>query len=253
MHRLLLLLALPLALAVAPPGPPESRILQKAWTGLASTPNGCPDEYDYFPGGGLRIFWCHAKSLASLRDLQGAAGVPIWSSGPHTVEALDLANHKAFGHYNPLFVDRLADALLIGRRDPDFRAATQPIYDQYLRPKARLAWQVHDKLERDPACARRELDGYVANMRSPNPEPMYYGRWFFFMNESYCKKGTTEEQMFDQGFDGGYDGNVADTLVGFWLRRRLDGTEPRFERALEDLLRTYDAAWFEGPKDRPAP
>ena len=253
MRRLLLLLPIPVLLAVAPAGPPASPVVKKAWTELPTTTNHCPEEFDYFPGGGLRIFWCHAQEHLGLRDLQNLAGVPIWTSGPHTVDALDLRNARAFGHYNPVFVDRLADAVLVARGDPAFREATQPVYDQYVRARARLAWQVHHKLEQEPACANRELDGYVANMRAKEPEPMYYGRWFFFMNERFCKKGATESQMFDQGFDGGYDGNVADTLVGFWLRRRLDGTEARFQRALEELLRTYDAAWFEGPKDQPSP
>lgn len=216
--------------------------VHQAWTALPQTTNHCADDYDYFPGGGLRILWCHAQENLSLAQLQALARAPIWSSGPHRVDKLDLANTRAFGHYNPLFVERAAAALLVGKDDPAFRAATQPVYDGVLRERARIAWAIHEKMLAEPACTKRELDGYVANMRAKAPDPYYYGRWYFFMGADFCNKDARRDDA-----DGGFDGNVADTLVGFWLRRRIDGTEGRFVTALSDLLRTYDGAWFAGP------
>src|SRR5688572_10695503 len=82
----------------------EPDLVAKAWVGIHDSPNGCPDDFDYFPGGGMRIFYCHLKTIAAYDAIQKAAGMPIFLSGPHTPTQLLLDQETKFGHYNPEFV-----------------------------------------------------------------------------------------------------------------------------------------------------
>src|SRR5262249_28365307 len=134
------------------------------------------------------------------------AGVPIWAGGPHTRQiGLDLANQREFGHYNPDFVRKIPGFAIPGAKDPKFRELTRPTYDRILRERARIAYIVHKKLVTDRVAADAEQQAYEANMKSEAPDPRFYERWYDFVE-------TT-------------DGNVAKTIVAWWLRRRMDGTE----------------------------
>ena len=72
--------ALALSAAAAPPpgaGPLETASeVRAAWLGLPGSTNGCREHYDYFPEGGLAIFYCHARSLLSVERLEQLAGFP---------------------------------------------------------------------------------------------------------------------------------------------------------------------------------
>ncbi|NEO99936.1 MAG: hypothetical protein F6K58_14895 [Symploca sp. SIO2E9] len=41
----------------------------------------------------------------------------------------------------------------------------------------------------------------------------------------------------------GYDWYAANSAAGFWLRRKIDGTEGEFFLLLEKLIKTYDSDW----------
>jgi hypothetical protein len=43
------------------------------------------------------------------------------------------------------------------------------------------------------------------------------------------------------------DNYFANTAVGFWIRRQIDGTEPDFLAGLKKLLETYDADFLKNP------
>jgi hypothetical protein len=225
---------------VGPPSPGfDARTL---WHGLASTYNTCGEQFDYHPDGGLLIFACHVSSVFTLEDLQAASPVPIWNAGPHG-EGLDRTRTDVFGHYNPEFVRWAGDALIPGARDPGFRAATQGIYDERVRPLARVMWLTRQKLEANPGCTMRELDLYLEHMQggpSGSEWGAHYERWYDFHDEAFCGPDK-EGALFS---DGGVPGNVAKTVVGFWLRRIMDGTDELWAANLHRLLATYDADWL---------
>ena len=63
------------------------------------------------------------------------------------------------------------------------------------------------------------------------------------MNNAFCTHTGNPNWFYNNGFDG----NVVKNVVGFWLRRDIDGTEPLFFDALLTLLETYDAKWLASP------
>ena len=144
----------------------------------------------------------------------------------------------------------LVDSAGPGARDSAGRRATQEAYDASLRPLAAIFWKVHAKLEREPDCFKRERDLYAAAITGRRLPERYYERWFFFMNPEFCPRaarGLVSDPMrdryfYDHGFDGGVDGNVVKTVVGFWLRRSIDGTRDTFAEGLKRLITAYDPA-----------
>lgn len=226
--------------------------VERAWMGLSESSNQCEDVFDYFPNGGLRVFWCHASGLVNAAELAQLAGMPIWLSGPHSADQPDFASQTDFGHYNPEFVRWMGDHLIPGEKDEAFRARTQATYDRSVAPLARIMYLTHMKLTAIPGCALAEQKAYEAAIGTAKTQGAdisgYYERWFYFLNPGFCENSRDLEALFQNGFDGGVDGNVTKTAVGFWLRRRLDGTDDEFAAALGRLLKTYDAAWLASAK-----
>lgn len=237
------LLALPVAAGLAASSSP----IEATWLKLADSSNQCEELYDYFPNSGMRAFWCHASGLFTTEELALSAAMPIWVSGPHTPTRLDLNAPADFGHYNPEFVSWMADHLIPGASDPAFRASTQATYDRAIAPLARIAWLTRLKLQQDPACAQAELERYtavIARGAAGGPDARaHIQRWFYFLNPGFCG-AEDPATLFYQGLDLGVDGDIVKTTVGFWLRRRMDGTEGPFADGLRRLLETYDAAWL---------
>ena len=246
----LLCLCLAALIAMSPARPPEE-IVRRAWRDLPTTQNRCQN-FDYFPQGGMQSFWCHLQELTTLPALSELASAPIFLSGPHSADALKLDSPSDFGHYNPVFVQRMTDLLIPAASDDAFRASTQNTYHTYVRPLARIYWLTRRKLNENPECMQRELKGYQAAIEQAKAAPPtdgfgYHEKWFFFMNPHFCKGNKPEEWYYNNGMDGGVSGNVVKGAVGFWLRRTMDGTFDEFSTGLEKLLRAYDPKWLAQP------
>jgi len=213
--------------------------VRAAWKGIGSSESRC-GEFDYFPGGGMRNFYCHAMNFIEYRRFAEIAGVPVFISGPHTKDSLVLDSRYNFGKYNPEFVARLGDILIPGERDGAFRAATQGIYDDSIRPLARIFFITYRKLMDNPGYLVQEKNDYANAMKTRTLEPYYYEKYFSFVNCEYPYKGKNISDFKGPGFDGICDGNVVKTCVAFWIRRSMDGTDDEFYAGLEKLLKVYD-------------
>lgn len=232
------------------PPPPRSaaalRLVRDTWQRLDQTVNTCPDHYDYHPDGGMRIFACHLFSLVPYAQFRKQAGMPIFVSGPHSPAALALDSAHEFGHYSPAFVRWLGEHAVPGADEPGFRRATQPLYDQYVKPLATTFYVTYQKARAEPDCFEREERKFRRLLKARKLPRDYYEKYFYFMNPLFCGNPDGGFDYFHKrGFDGGHDGNVVKTCVGFWLRRSLDGTADDFHRGLEKLLRAYDPAVLE--------
>ena len=232
--------AAPSPLPAAPPIPPPApRSLTEEALAEWSRSTQCSD-FDYFPKGGIQNFWCHRPVRVTIAALRGAAG-EIFASGPHHGDTLDLGSRFEFGHYSPAFVTWLLDKAGPSERGTLGQEVTQTAYDTSLRPLARIFWQTHQKMVAEAECAGKERAAYQRGIANRTLPAKYYERWFFFMNPFFCDKTPHKDTFyFDNGMDGGVDGNVTKTVVGFWFRRQLDGTEAGFVTGLQRLLAAYD-------------
>jgi hypothetical protein len=236
--------AIPVPRGVDPRADAEARRL---WRELPKTRDAC-GEFDYFPEGGMRNFHCHLRTKISWAALQALAGVPVFLSGPHTQRHLELSSRTSFGHYNPEFVRWLGASFIPAASDPTFRAATQRVYDRYVRPLARASYVSHQKLHGNRAYLKSEASGLLRQLATGRSDASPYEKYFFFMNPKFLDHADQTSWLMDHGMDGGWDGNVVNTCVAFWIRRSIDGTDGEFFAALERLLATYDARFLASPQ-----
>lgn len=202
----------------------KSASLRDIWASLDNTTNQCPELYDYFPNGGMRIFYCHVKNRMNYAQLRELAGIPIYLKGPHTDYRLNLNARFEFGYYNPEFVSWLIKNALPAAQDPEFRRLTQTIYEQNIRLTAQTYYIVYKDLQANPDYLQAELAKYEKLIQK-RTLPEFYGEEYYYFSGLYEK---------------GYDGNVAQRAVLFWLRRFMDGTAKTFFAGLEQLINLYD-------------
>jgi hypothetical protein len=236
----------PIAIATPPAEPPPNgsplEPLLRTW----SDKENC-GAFDYHPNGGIQSFWCHKPTTLSYVQVISMAGVDVFQSGPHANGELHLDSTKDFGHYNPAFVQWLVEKAGPSPRDSSAQKLTQAAYDKHLKPLATIFWKTLEKSRSEADCFNREKTAYADLIAKKKLPKDYYERWFYFMNPKYCAKAKTGlgkddgfQYFVDNGMDGGVDGNVTKTVVGFWLRRSIDGTMDQFAAGLKKLLESYD-------------
>ena len=208
----------------------------------------CQD-FDYYPNGGIQNFWCHRSARISLASIRELAGVDIFTKGPHNADTLQLDAASDFGRYNPAFVRFLIDKAGPSEHGSAAQKATQPSYDAHLKPLAEIFWKTYAKSQSDKECFAREKAAYgdlIAKKKLPKD---YYERWFYFMNPYFCDRGAQHNFTFysDNAFDAGVDGNVTKSVIGFWLRRSLDGTMDAFAEGLRKMLAAYEPELIAAP------
>ncbi len=222
--RTFLLMFVGLWLSVSSHAAERPASLRDIWASLGSTQNQCPELHDYFPNGGIRIFYCHIMDLMDYAQLRDLAGIPIYLQGPHTDERLNLNARFEFGHYNPEFVRWLIKNALPAAQDPEFLRLTQNAYQQYLRLSAQTYYIVYRDLRANPEYLQEQQEKYQVLMKTRSL-PAFYGEDYYYFSGLYEK---------------GYDGNVAQRAVLFWLRRFIDGSAEEFFAGLMQLMQLYD-------------
>jgi hypothetical protein len=234
---------MPVAAEEADAAPPSSGGAQSPAEAALSEwrkKSGCSD-FDYFPDGGIQNFFCHRPSRVTLASIRALANVDIFLSGPHAKDSLVLDSADSFGHYNPAFVRWLVDVAGPSARESAAREKTQPAYDANVKPLAHVFWKVYAKAQRDKTCFDKEKTAYADLIAKKKLPRDYYERWFFFMNPFFCEKGARKDNFYyDNGFDGGVSGNVTKSVVGFWLRRAMDGTYDAFAEGLKKVIAAYE-------------
>lgn len=203
---------------------PTEGLRQLVWLRLPDSKNGCPDDFDYFPEGGMRSVWCHLTTYLGLANVERLSGA-LWVSGPHSVaKGLKLDDERSFGHYDPKFVEWLVEHAIPDDRDAAFKEKTRVIYDKYFKDLARMYLIALTYVEQKPGFLEGELsylEGYLAKPSGTRP----------------LDRVNAPEAL---DYDNRYAGAVA-----FWVRRNADKTAPIFGEGLRRLVRVYDKASLE--------
>ncbi|MEA2749752.1 MAG: hypothetical protein QOI41_3895 [Myxococcales bacterium] len=207
------------------------------------------EDFDYYPNGGIQSFWCHRPARITLAAIRELAGDDVFTKGPNTADDLKLDAASDFGRYNPAFVRFLIDKAGPSERGSAAQKATQPSYEAHLKPLAEIFWKTYAKSQADKECFAREKAAYGDLITRKKLPKDYYERWFYFMNPYFCDRGPQKPFNFysDNAFDAGVDGNVTKTVIGFWLRRSLDGTMDAFAEGLKKLLASYEPELLAAP------
>ena len=150
----------------------SSQVARIVWQNLDKLKNGCGKDLAVadFPGGTARTFGCSLFSVLPDGALAVLSGKAVVVSGPHQVlppatggeGGLVLASARDFGRYNPEFVQWAVDTLVPGATDDAFRLATQPLFDRFVRPLARVFLVVREEMDREPARLQFERRSFRA-------------------------------------------------------------------------------------------
>ncbi|RKZ47481.1 MAG: hypothetical protein DRR16_16555 [Candidatus Parabeggiatoa sp. nov. 3] len=203
--------------------------IKYVWRNLDQTQNQCPELFDAFPEGGMRIFYCHVKTFLSYKRLQRLAPMSVFIKGPHSKTLLNLKSKTEFGYYNKAFVIWLRNQLSSAIKTRRFKKSTQTVYHEYIQSLARTYYIVHELLILDPAYLQDEVEQYLKLIEFNTLPEYYVNRYYEFA------------YLFDQGFNG----DVVKGAVLFWIRRVIDETEAEFFLGLETLLKAYDAHFID--------
>ncbi|MDF3821439.1 hypothetical protein P3G55_16160 [Leptospira sp. 96542] len=216
-------------------------LVEKTYFDFHKLGKECKDE----PG--ILNFYCKLQRVVSVSQLADLLGVSIFKEGPHTRSRLILNHTREFGHYNLEFPVKLREYLIPAKKKPSFRAITQPVYDKFIKVTARSYFSVYQKLDSNPDFFDKESKRYETLVEEKRLEPFYLDRFIFFMHPDYTDSQDVEEaaKFTIRKNDENVSGEVTREAVGFWLRRKIDGTNLEFLLGLIDLLKIYDSEFYE--------
>ncbi len=217
------------------------------WLRLEKTQMRCGD-FDYFPEGGIRSFYCHIADIISYPELEKMMGLKIFLKGPHKNGELNFYDPYSFGHYNPEFVRSLIRIAVPITDNPYWKKEFQKVYNAVILPLARIAYITYAKLNTNPELKNHLLDNYKEYLKGEGEAGYpYYQLYSFMRSKEYPETPPPNISTFElvQGADdGGYNGNVVNSTVFFWMRRSLDETDKLFFQGLKNLLSVYDADFY---------
>ena len=187
----------------------------------------------WLPELGLRGLYAKAQFALNLAQLEKVSGHKIFLAGPHKEGQLNLDVRSDFGHYNPKFLQWAAANGIPGLKDAKQRKELQPVYDKFLRSRARSFYAAHKNLHANPKRLQRATDKYNDLMAAEKPS--------FAMQEFFRADADRLEKT---GLDW-FETNVAHA---FWIRRIIDGSAKDCHLLLATLLQTHDAKWLKANK-----
>jgi hypothetical protein len=224
---------------------------------------------------GFRYLYCSIRSALSFDRIQSIAGLKIYlPGGPHDGKELNLKHPVHFGHYNPEFLDWVDRNLIPDRSDPWFRGVTQRVYDETsIGETVRALYRTHRILFLDSKGFSEFQKKYQAVKRDYQDkfrrrltnEAMFesdpqsfedvkrsYQNAIASGNESQIANtfeqfGWLADYFSAPDFKPGDDYYLEDSFGGFWVRRSIDGTEPRIFQLVIKLLSTFDPSVLANP------
>ena len=256
--RTFLVVGVLLALAACagrPPEPEPADALIDVWAAIPSgtaqlrgtdVPAVCDRPFGtWFESFGVRGLACAAHQKLSL-----TAAAAIWTSGPHrtTPEDLGLVLNapREFGHYHPDFVRWAVENGV--PEGAAARALARPIYEAYVRSLARVYWLAYRSLAADgfprrlPAGPAAAYGAFLDGGPLPEGALLDEGVSLFLLFDERSQPIAAELAMpTDNPWEVRYEANTA---LGFWVRRRADGTVTLFRDGLHNLLASFDADWL---------
>ncbi|WP_232420726.1 hypothetical protein [Leptospira vanthielii] len=191
--------------------------------------------------------YCKVQTVLSFKKLSEYLGIQIFESGPHTKYYLELNSPTEFGHYNPEFPLKLREFLIPAKTNPSLYKITLPIYESLIRSTAREFFIVYQKLDSNPRFFRKEADRYLLLVEEDRLDPFYLDRFILFLYPAFTDNEDPEESsrfVYRKG-DETIDAQVVKEVVGFWIRRKADGTDTEFILGLVDLLKLYDSEFYQ--------
>lgn len=185
----------------------------------------------WLPELGIRGKYYANQKILSILKVVSVVGEPLFVSGPHD-ENMDYTSPDDFGHYNPVFIERVKVLLEKALKDKSFKKKAQALYESTFKNYARCYWSSYQRVIKDKDIKNEYLKGY-RNL----------------IKEGVADAGFQIQQSFNdlaneyeaKGLDW-YEFTVTAT---FWLRRSIDGTEDEFYDLLSLVMSKFDKKYMQ--------
>ncbi|WP_244147643.1 hypothetical protein [Leptospira yanagawae] len=216
-------------------------LVETTWIQFSKIGLFCEKEVSYH-----KLF-CKIQTVISLHKLSEYFGIKIFISGPHSKYYLERNDQFDFGHYNPEFPKKLKEYLLPAKQNPKLLQITKPIYEEWIKQTARDFFIIYQKLDSNSNFFRKEADRYLMLVEEGRLDPFYFDRFILFLYPAFTDNEDPEEASKFKVFVGDevMDAQIVKELVGFWIRRKADGTDLEFISGLVELLNLYDPEFLE--------
>ena len=181
-------------------------------------------KFDYgFKDGALLNKFEYIRSLVTYPAFQAELKYPIYLSGPHTSDELELKSKYTFGHYNPKFVAQLRKTASVVMGKKDFISKTKPLLEEF---------DILDFL-------RKYKEIYIITQKYPDEFKKIKLDYLKGIQEKNLPEGAYR-RMVPSLLDSEEYWNWSETSYHFWLRRDLDNTKDIWYGLVTDILTAYD-------------
>lgn len=161
-------------------------------------------------------------------------GRPLYVSGPHFRGEINRFSQNEFGHYDPISIAMVNDAVSDALKTPALVQATQVLYNAKFRSTIYDYQEALRYWESNPAELERQKQGYLQRIANNTlPEGGYY----------LLENNLAEQLMNDYSTD--YERQLGLlSALRFWLRRSCDGSYGEFANMTQKVIQTYDRVYF---------
>ncbi len=195
---------------------------------------------------GIRYHYAALKDVVKLENLEAAAGVKIFKSGPHSASDLNFNSKNSFGYYNDAFVKTSLKTFKKATTNKVLNAMAERVYNSQLKNLARVYYDAYTYLKNNP-----DIPTYPINQGNSQPLSVDdVKNTYLEMIKNKEDAGDFIQEVFRPYADevGGNSDNwyIANVAAGFWVRRMIDGTDDEFFSFLETAMKQYDKEGING-------
>jgi tetratricopeptide (TPR) repeat protein len=181
-------------------------------------------QFDYgFRDGWLLNKYEYIRSLLTYKHFQSKLKYPIYLSGPHTQDKLNLNSKYSFGHYNPKFLVMLRKSILQIMSEEDFITITKPLLKKY---------SILDFL-------KKNKDIYEITQKYPDEFDRIKLEYIKGMQNKTLSEGAYRD-LVPSLLNSEVYWNWSETSYNFWIRRDIDNTKNLWIELINDVLNGYE-------------
>ena len=163
--------------------------------------------------------------------LEKIIGEKIFLSGPH-LNDMNFDSYDKFGYYNPIFLKKLHKKIKLLISNDAFFKSTQDIYNEKFKNTLRVYFLSLNMLEH--SNYKIYVEEYLDIISKP-PSNYIVSNYFDEKFRSFAESIKNEGYNFSEGL----------TFPGFWIRRKIDGTDEEFFELMNLILNKYDSEWYD--------
>ena len=163
--------------------------------------------------------------------LEDIIGEKIFLSGPH-LNDMNFDSYDKFGYYNPIFLKKLHKKIKLLISNDAFIKSTQDIYNEKFKNTLRVYFLSLNML--DHINHKTFVEEYLDVISKP-PSNYMVSNYFDENFRSFAESIKNEGYNFSEGL----------TFPGFWIRRKIDGTDEEFFELINLILNKYDSEWYD--------